>query len=188
MHDDSEDFDDEEDRMKDPGKLISKYIKQDTFAGDMSKWDDWSFKLKRSINTMNKDMCRLMTSWEAKENEIDEDENMSREFRQRSAELYDILCERCDGEALTIVRQVNDFEGVKAWQRLFQRYNPRTMARGLRMLSEVVNPPKAKSLVDVETLVSKWEDKVKRLEAQFKETVSDKMRMAIFTHMMPVTI
>ena len=175
-------------RMKDQGKLVSKFIKADPFSGDASKWDDWSFKLKRSVNTMNKDMCRLMTVWESMEDEIDEENHMSRDFQQRSAELYDILCERCDGEALMIIRQVNDMEGVRAWQKLFHRYNPRTMARGLRMLSEVVNPPRAKSLADVETLVSKWEDRVKRLEAQFGETVSDKMRMAIFTNIMPVAV
>ena len=88
--------------MKDQGKLISKFVKPDAFSGDMAKWDDWSFKLKRSINTMNRDMCRLMKVWESKEDEIDENQNMSRDFRQRSAELYDILCERCDGEALMI--------------------------------------------------------------------------------------
>ena len=147
----------------------------------MAKWDDWSFKLKRSINTMNRDVCRLMTVWESKEDEIDENQNTSRELRQRSAELYDILCERCDGEALTIIRQVNDMEEIRAWPRLFQRYNPRTMARGLRMLSEVVNPPKPKSLIDVEMLVSKWEDKVKRLEPQFQENFSDKTCGAILT-------
>ena len=185
---DSDDLEGGDVRTKDTGRLISKFIKQDAFAGDMAKWDDWSFKLKRSINTMNRDMCRLMTIWESKEDEIDENQHMSRDFQQRSAELYDILCERCDGEALMIIRQVNDMEGVRAWQRLFQRYNPRTMARGLRMLSEAVNPPKAKNLAEVETLVSRWEDRVKRLETQFQETISDKMRMAIFTNIMPVSI
>ena len=175
-------------RMKDQGKLVSKFIKADSFSGDASKWDDWSFKFKRSVNTMNRDMCRLMTVWESREDEIDEEQHMSRDFQQRSAELYDILCERCDGEALMIIRQVNDMEGVRAWQKLFNRYNPRTMARGLRLLSEAVNPPRAKSLADVETLVSRWEDRVKRLETQFQETISDKMRMAIFTNIMPVAI
>ena len=120
-------------RMKDQGKLVSKFIKADSFSGDASKWDDWSFKFKRSVNTMNRDMCRLMTVWESREDEIDEEQHMSRDFQQRSAELYDILCERCDGEALMIIRQVNDMEGVRAWQKLFNRYNPRPMARGLRL-------------------------------------------------------
>ena len=119
--------------VRDKGKLISKHITPDRFSGDMAKWDDWAFKLKRSINTMNRDVCRLMSIWESREEEIEEAENTSREFRQRSAELYDVLCERCDGEALMIIRQVGDMEGIRAWQKLFHRYNPRTMARGLRM-------------------------------------------------------
>ena len=35
-------------------------------------------------------------------------------------------------------------DGFAAWQKLFRKYNPRTMARGLRMLTEAINPPKAK--------------------------------------------
>ena len=62
------------------------------------------------------------------------------------------------------------------------------MARGLRMLSEAVNPPRAKNLAEVETLVTKWEEKIKRLELQYKEKVSDGMKMAIFTNTMPAAI
>ena len=51
---DSDDVDDDggEYRVKETGRLIAKHIKPDTFNGDMTKWDDWSFKLKRSINTI----------------------------------------------------------------------------------------------------------------------------------------
>ena len=80
----------------------------------MTKWDDWSFKLKRTINSMNKSMYRLMAEWEAKEEDINEEEDVPEELDLRSAELYVILCEHCDNEALMVVRQVGDMEGVKA--------------------------------------------------------------------------
>ena len=81
---------------------------------------------------MNKGMYRLMTAVEAKEDEIDEDQDLPDELKPRSAELCDILCERCDGEALMIVRQVHEMEGVLAWQKLFQKYNPEPWRGGYR--------------------------------------------------------
>ena len=66
---DSSDVDDIDDNLhvREKGRLISKYVKSDTFNGDQAKWDDWAFKLKRSINTMNRDVCRLMSVWESRE-------------------------------------------------------------------------------------------------------------------------
>ena len=84
-----------------------------------------------------------------------------------------------------VVRSVDDMEGIKAWQRLHRKYNPRTMARGVRMLTEVIGPPKIKELSNFETSVTTWEEKVKRLTAQFDEKLSDNMKIAIFTNMMP---
>ena len=44
------------------------------------------------------------------------------------------------------------------------------MARGVRLLCDVTNPPKTKDMKDSETHVNKWEGKVKVLEEQFKKT------------------
>ena len=87
-----------------------------------------------------------------------------------------------------IVRSVHDMEGVKAWQRLFKKYNPRTMARGLRLLTETVNPSKVKDLTEIEAGITKWEEKCKMLAGQFGEKISDRMAMAILTNMMPSSI
>ena len=51
---------------------------------------------------MNRAVCQTMTEWESKDDEINEDTDLEEELENRSAELYDILCEHCDGEALMI--------------------------------------------------------------------------------------
>ena len=90
---------------------------------------------------------------------------------ERSGELYDVL-----------------LEGICAWQKLFRKYNPKTMARGLRVLVEAVNPPKAKGLHDIEVAVAKWEEKSKMLTKQFGEGLSERMKMGVFTSIMPIAI
>ena len=169
-------------------RLIAKHFRSETFTGDQTKWDDWSFAFKRCVRSMHKDTFKTMSEWETRDDEVDEETELAQDMEQRSAELYDILCQFCSGEALLVVRSVGEMEGIKAWQKLFKKYNPRTMARGLRMLSEAVNPPRVKNLSDVETAVATWEEKVKRLACQFEEKLSDKMKMAVFTNLMPDAI
>ena len=60
-------------------------------------------------------------------------------MKQASSELYDILCTVVnDGsEAMSVIRAVEDYQGIKAWQWLYPKYNPRTLARAIRLLDEL---------------------------------------------------
>ena len=53
------------------------------------------------------------------------------------------------------------------------------------MLTEVIHPPRAKNLSDIEGNLIKWEEKAKGLASQFKEELSNGMKLAIFTSMLP---
>ena len=52
------------------------------------------------------------------------------------------------------------------------------------MLTEAINPPKAKTLQEVEANIAKWEEKVKVMKSQFDEKLTNGMKIAIFTNMM----
>ena len=117
-------------------KLVSKHFRSDTFNGEQVKWDEWSFIFKRGIRSMSKEVFQKMQETELSPDNIDEQVDLTEEMEQRSAELYDILCQYCIGDALRLVRSVDDMRGIEAWQKLFNKYNPRTMARGLRLLTQ----------------------------------------------------
>ena len=61
-----------------------------------------------------------------------------------SAELCDVLCQVVSGEAMTILRSVEDCRGFVAWQKLYQKFNPKTVARAIRLLAEACSPDKSK--------------------------------------------
>ena len=164
---------------------MAKHVNVDKFSGEQEKWDEWSFALKRAIRSQNKRVYDALVAAEASVEDLAEEVDLDPAMEQRSGELYDILCQVCIGEALVLVRSVADLEGVRAWQVLFRKYNPKTMARGLRMMLEVVNPFKIKELAEVETAVAKCEEKARALAAQFEESLSDRMKMAILTSMLP---
>ena len=131
------------------GKIVGKHFRSDVFTGEQTKWDDWSFAFKRCVRSMSPETFKAMIEGETNVDAISEDVEFTAEMERRSAELYDVLCQYCTGEALMIIRSVDDVRGICAWQKLFRKYNPKTMARGLRVLVEAVNPPKAKGLHDI---------------------------------------
>ena len=153
-------------------KLQARHIKIEQFDGKMDKWDDWAFAFRRTIRSMDSACYKLMIEAEKKTEDVDETTGFNMVQEQVSGELYDILCQVCTSEALSVIKAVEDCEGISAWQKLFRKYNPKTMARGIRLLCEVTSPPKVKELKDIEVDLNKWEEKLKILGTQFDEKFS----------------
>ena len=149
---------------------------------------DWPFSLKRAVRAQNKDAYALMTRVESEKEEIDDEIDLSVEDTYLSAGLYDILCQFCKDEALTVLRNVEDCQGARAWQRLFKKYNPKTVARMIRLLGEVTAPPEITEYKGVESAVNNWEHKLDLLDKEFGERFSDPMKIAIMVNAMPRTI
>jgi len=168
--------------------VLAKHLRCDVFTGKPEQWDDWAFAFKRGIRAQSAKVYEQMVAVETLPEEFDEVTDLAKELEGSSGELYDVLCQFCTGEALSIIKATEDMQGVLAWQKLHKKYNPKTMARGVRMMAEAINPPKVKELGDLETAINRWDDKVKRLQKQFGEEVGNKMKIAIFTNMLPSSI
>jgi hypothetical protein len=186
-------------------KLIAKYVNIGMFKGVLAEWDDWSFTFKRTVRSMNKEAFDFMVKCEdwatdvtdekvrtgldiANEHGLEVIGEADPERVLRSGELFDILCQVCGGEALSLVKSVTDLNGFAAWQTLYRKYNPKTMARGVRLLCEVTNPGKIVDMGGIETAITKWEERLATLKTQFQEGFSDWTKIAIFTNMMPTNI
>ena len=73
--------------------------------------------------------------------EVDEEDwHLNREEVEGNTaaqEHYDILCTVAPGEAMAVTSSVEDFQfqGLRAWQKLHLKCNPRTMARAIRLIA-----------------------------------------------------
>jgi hypothetical protein len=65
------------------------------------------------------------------------------------------------------------------------RFNPKTPAKLLKTLGEVVNLVVAKKVTEVLRVVEEWEVKVGRLAAEFEEVLSEALKVAILIQMIP---
>ena len=65
------------------------------------------------------------------------------------------------------------------------RFNPMTPMQGLQIMLKVMMPPKIGKQPEVHVTVNKWEGWVRVLERDYKENITDMVKIGILTDMMP---
>ena len=160
------------------------------FKGEEAKWKNWAFKFKTATRAQELMVVQVMEEVEKMEEEVETDDNFDIQRPgincvARAAELYEVLCMMCTGEALNIVQGVGQGDGFAAWQKLHSMYCPRTAMKVMGKLVEVVTPKKITDMKEVRGTVEKWAAKVKEMDTEYGEKLSDKMKMAILMSMCP---
>ena len=59
-----------------------------------------------------------------------------------------------------VLRGSSEGRGLEAWQKLHRKYNPKTMARGVRLMAEVSHPGQAKDIKDAKTSSDWWMNEI----------------------------
>jgi len=170
--------------MEEGTKLIPKFISCPQFNGKLENWEDFQFKFRRAIRSQSASAHNCMSQVEGQETVVDDDLDVN-VSKETSATFFDILCQHVEGEALMVIKSVEGFHGFEAWRRLHRKYSPRTLARRLRLLMAVVNPGRVKNAGEIQAGLTLWEGKVKQLNDQFEDKLSDQMKAAIITSAMP---
>ena len=143
--------------------LEMRNINNTKFSGKADDWTDWAFVFRRSIKASSLGAYSMMVKMEEadpRNGAIDDLGDLTAEEERYSAELYDVLCQLCEGEAMAIMKNVVDCSGARAWQRLWRKFNPQTMARRIAMLTTVTSPTKITEVKDVEQAINAWEGEV----------------------------
>ena len=168
-------------------RIDTRHAKLEEFTGKKEDWTDWSFSFKKMIKMRSKVAYDRII--EIEDGDCDEDLLMeSEELSQYSAELYDILCQVCRGNARTLLITVDDMNGFKGWQVLYRVSNSRTVARMIKMLGEVTRPPKVKDMKDIENAIGQREKKATLLKQEYNQDFTEPTKIAIVINMMLANI
>ena len=103
-------------------------------------------------------MIVKMEKSDPKAGAVEDLDHLDMDEEKYSAELYDVLCQLCEGDATSIMKNVLDCSGARAWQRLCRKYNPKTMARRISMLTEATSPVKILDVKEIEKAIKSWEE------------------------------
>jgi hypothetical protein len=98
--------------------------------------------------------------------------------------MYNLLLNLTTGDANAVVRRSLG-SGWLAWKRLTSTMNPRTLASGIKAISQVLNPPKISQAVKADAVLDEWEDKLTKLSTEYSQALTNKMKVAVMYSMLP---
>jgi hypothetical protein len=157
--------------------------RQDKFSKD--KFADWKFRLEMAARGNSIVLANLLKWSENRDTAVDHDTDIAEKDKEVNYNLYIILAQLCEGEAFDIVKNVSDQNGAEAYRRLCRRFLGKTRGKRLHLLRKGVNPPKVKKLSELLGSIEKWEIHVQRLKTDFKEELSDGLKVGILLEMLP---
>ena len=173
--------------------IEEKYFKRlDAFKGGAAEWKDWSFQAKtitRSINHGYAEFPELVEKQSDYDGKQLVDEEMDLEvtwdeIQQAGREFYNVLCIVCSGEALMLVRGVEDSDGGEAWHRLKKRYYPSTISSTLKKVMMVVATEKVK-MQHLPGSIGRWEGAVREVERDLGKELPEVVKVAAMVQLCP---
>jgi hypothetical protein len=134
----------------------------------------------------------VLESIEMDMNEVDIDK-LKKKFKIKdgfhvgkiAAELYEALGLKLEGAALTMVRNIENFNGIEAWRILRRECNSSSPAMCLKSLVEIICPGRSADEKEAGRRIDEWEIKVSKAARDHQEALGDKMKIAILTSMCP---
>ena len=175
---------------------LENYKNLKLFDGKQHDFEEWNMKFRSIVCAGDRKVGQLMKSVES---ECTEDELTKGKFLQlvpefdqtdeafimeTSATMFNVLLNVTTGEANAVVRRSNGM-GWLAWKRLMSSLNPRTLASGIKAISAVLTPQKVSSALKADHALDEWEDKLLKLNTEYGQDVTNKVKVAVLYGMMP---
>ena len=179
-----------------PWHLVDHYKNIKVFSGDTKDYEEFATKLRSQVAAANQKVAKMMACVEKDCSEemlakgrFDEakpefDEDDSDFVLKGSSELYNLLLNMTTGEANAMVRRCQG-QGWLAWKKLTATLNPRTLASGIKRISAVLSPGKITQAAKADVEIEQWEDAMTRLNIEYDQEISAKMKVAVLYSMLP---
>ncbi len=181
------------------GKLwhsVENFKNLKVFAGETKEYEEFSTKLRSQVAAGDPRVAKMMACVEKDCSEemlaqgkydetAPEFDGDDMEFiLKSSSEMYNLLLNRTTGEANAMVRRCAG-QGWLAWKKLTASLNPRTLASGIKQISAVLSPRKIAQATKADMEIEQWEDKMTRLNVEYGQELSAKMKVAVLYSMLP---
>ena len=166
------------------------------FSGAQGEWEEFSAKVMSQVAAGSYKVEQVMKEVERMPEELVQDEDWEdvvgnpaveateQEVKEMNTKIYSVLMNLTTGEANAAVRRCRG-NGLWAWKRMCSSLNPRTLASGVKRISDVLVPGKIHNASKADQAIDSWEDKLGRLDVEYGEELSNKMKVAVLYSMLP---
>jgi len=167
------------------------------FDGAKEKYENWALKSYMCFNTIEEKLANILKETEKNE-PISKERNDKLKalydgkegyyYEKWSKELYEVLGNKLEGPAFSILKSVTDGNGFEVWRKLREDCKPTTASGALKDLVSVVVKKRSTDLKTLMAEITEWEVKVYEVERDHLEELSQMMRIAVATAMCPLMI
>ena len=152
-----------------------------SFTGDKREYRNWNEKLinayvqikkgprgifewvKEQVEKGVNDMDQFKDAWDV------EEFSDNYEFDGFGEELYCVLMDKCEGEALTKIRTAHEGQGIKAYFALHKWYSETTGEAISERIKQVMTPASPKQESEIADHIDRWLERMRILEQMRKE-------------------
>ena len=131
-------------------RLDERHFRRVDKYGGGSGWKEFSFQFRTAVGAASSKVREVLDEilkagkdpvWDGIFTEWADEE-----INKAGSELFAVLSSLVTSEAMTVVRGVPNGNGWEAWSRLFNRFDPRTPAKALMAMMNVMQPRKVKDV------------------------------------------
>ena len=145
----------------------------------------WSFKFCNYFASID-DKAKLVLEYCKDLNEVPEaDRDALRhdvvDLKKLSTDLYMALASLCDGEALTLMINTHDDNGLEAWRRITKRFDPVGPGRKRASSNKILSPGACKIHELMQSLET-WKDQVQKYESRNKSKLQDDIKASVINY------
>ena len=97
-------------------------------------------------------------------------------------QLYAALAALLDGEALDILMNTTEGNGLEAWRKITKRFDPKTKGRIRGNLMQLLAPPQC-NINELSSKIEQWEESARRHEETARKPVDEGIRVASLNSM-----
>eukprot|EP00971_Amphidinium_carterae_P012579 247496-Amphidinium_carterae.1 len=150
--------------------------KPKVFEGNETKWHDFRVVFKAYCACLNQRLGVLMSGVETNTTGNFVNSGLDQRYASCSIQLYYILLLLCRQQPLTMIVNAGEQEGLTAWQRLVEQYEPQQRTRFAGQLQALLS---WKFVGDIEGRIEAFERRILRYEHASGEGVSDALCIGI---------
>ena len=169
------------------------------FHGEKELYNNWALKLYMNVNATEKDLSVVLKIIDEEFQGAEIDGAIMSNIALRSGigidkvekwsrELYEVLGIKLIGTAFNIHQIAVNMNGFEVWRRLREDARPSTPTGALKSIMEVMVVKKVMDLKMIMKALTEFELKVQALTRDHKETLTDRMKLAIAVAMCPFSI
>ena len=167
--------------------------KPSVYNSDMKSWSSWSFKLQNFMEGVVSGIKEALDYVQDQEETLTQDNmdeiqeifttaNEDADLKMIGRQLYTVLAQLMDGEALDLVQSTKDNDGFEAWRVVSRRFDPQGAGRRRNILGVLIQPG-AVDAPQLNSHIAKWEERLRVYERRAGQPMQEDIKAQVLVSM-----